>query len=140
MERNCGNLEKQSRRDGAKGQDRQGIGQGTLLESIPPSTISLTSVMPDEDPAAPSVPEVRAPDLGSAPSSLEVHSLAGPDMPSVHLAEAANGEGEFAIILATDDPATTEIRTEKITQGALTFSTICAVLAYFRRKRKLEGK
>lgn len=68
----------------------------TLLESIPPSTISLTSVMPDEDPAAPSVPEVRAPDLGSAPSSLEVHSLAGPDMPSVHLAEAANGEGEFA--------------------------------------------
>ena len=48
--------------------------------------------------------------------------------------------GGIAIILATDDPATTEIRTEKITQGALTFSTICAVLAYFRRKRKLEGK
>ncbi|MBL9017844.1 MAG: hypothetical protein JNL83_26900 [Myxococcales bacterium] len=48
--------------------------------------------------------------------------------------------GGIAIIVATDNPATTEIRTEKLTQGALTFSTICAVLAYLRRKRKLEGR
>lgn len=45
-----------------------------------------------------------------------------------------------AIIVATDDGRAVEIRTEKLTQGALTFSTICAVLAYLRRQRKLEGK
>ena len=48
--------------------------------------------------------------------------------------------GGIAIILATDDGSSIEIRTSKVTSGALTFSTICAVLAFFRRKRKLEGK
>lgn len=48
--------------------------------------------------------------------------------------------GGIAIIVATDDGSAVEIRTEKLTQGALTFSTICAVLAYLRRKRKLEGR
>jgi hypothetical protein len=47
--------------------------------------------------------------------------------------------GGIAIVSLTDDGRTVELRTEKITQGALTFSAICSVLAYFRRKRKLEG-
>ncbi len=45
--------------------------------------------------------------------------------------------GGIAIIVATDDGSAVEIRTAKLTQGALTVSTICAVLAYVRRKRKL---
>lgn len=48
--------------------------------------------------------------------------------------------GGVAIIVATDDGRSEEIRAEKLTQGALTFSTVCAVAAYFRRKRKLEGR
>ena len=48
--------------------------------------------------------------------------------------------GGVAIIVATDDGSSVEVRSEKLTQGALTFSTICAVLAYLRRQRKLEGR
>ena len=48
--------------------------------------------------------------------------------------------GGIAVILATDDGGSIEVRTSKVTSGALTFSMICAVLAFFRRKRKLEGK
>ncbi|MBA3465247.1 MAG: hypothetical protein H0T46_35275 [Deltaproteobacteria bacterium] len=45
----------------------------------------------------------------------------------------------ITIVVLTDDGQTVDLRTAKITQGALTFSTICCVLAYFRRKRKLDA-